>query len=575
MKYAVDYRASSEITGPLTEPGVDDVEVRFRPVASRAEQRRLRALVTLSVVSGVVFLAWLIRPDHVPFAQSGTAMAIARAGFVGVVLVEFVRLAQAGSLWLYSLAARDPVPMAPVPGKRVAVLTTIVPSKEPLALVARTLAAMKRLRYDGQVDVWLLDEGNDPEVRRTCARMGVRHFSRKGRPEYNQATGVYRKGTKAGNHNAWRAEHEDQYDYVAQMDPDHVPFPNFLMRTLGYFRDPNVAFVVAPQVYGNQDDGFVARAAASQAYLFHGVIQRGANRLQAPLLIGTNHVYRPSAWRAVGGYQDSIIEDHLTSLQVHTHRNPATGEPWKGVYTPDIVAVGDGPTSWTDYFNQQKRWAYGVWQIVLEHSGLLGALSFKQRLSYSMLEFFYPSLAFLWLAGSGLTMMYLAFGVTTISLVWDTWLLLWGVSFGSQLALFLWLRRFNLAPHERRQSPLNGLVLSLFTGPVYVAAAVAGLFHRPLAYVVTAKGNLQSRDTLRTFRFHLLWSALAATALLTSAVFGHAYLSLRLWATVLLVAASLPPIMHLISHIGRRRYLGTQELRVLYQDDTPSSREVA
>ena len=36
------------------------------------------------------------------------------------------------------------------------------------------------------------------------------------------------------------------------MDPDHVPQPYFLTRTIGYFRDPDVAFVVAPQVYGNQ-----------------------------------------------------------------------------------------------------------------------------------------------------------------------------------------------------------------------------------------------------------------------------------------------------------------------------------
>jgi cellulose synthase/poly-beta-1,6-N-acetylglucosamine synthase-like glycosyltransferase len=35
------------------------------------------------------------------------------------------------------------------------------------------------------------------------------------------------------------------------MDPDHVPRKNFLMRTLGYFKDQDVAFVVAPQVYGN------------------------------------------------------------------------------------------------------------------------------------------------------------------------------------------------------------------------------------------------------------------------------------------------------------------------------------
>jgi hypothetical protein len=100
------------------------------------------------------------------------------------------------------------------------------------------------------------------------------------------------------NHNAWRSAHEGRYDVVAQMDPDHVPYPNFLERTLGYFADPDTAFVVAPQVYANLAESFVARGAAEPAYLFHGVIQRGGNGRGAPLLIGTNHLYQPRSSRS-------------------------------------------------------------------------------------------------------------------------------------------------------------------------------------------------------------------------------------------------------------------------------------
>ena len=215
--------------------------------------------------------------------------------------------------------------MRPDPGLRVAVLTTIVPAREPLELVMMTLRAMKRIRHDGELDVWLLDEGNDPEVRRRCAEIGVRHFSRREHPEWNQASGPFRAKTKHGNHNAWRMLHELDYDVVAQMDPDHVPYPNFLERTLGYFADPDTAFVVAPQVYGNMSESFVARGAAELAYIFHGIIQRGGNGHGAPLLIGTNHLYRPAALRQIGGYQDCIIEDHLTALVTYGAVNAATG----------------------------------------------------------------------------------------------------------------------------------------------------------------------------------------------------------------------------------------------------------
>lgn len=67
--------------------------------------------------------------------------------------------------------------------------------------------------------------------------------------------------------------HGDDYDFFASVDTDHVPLPDFLERMLGYLRDPDVAFVVGPQVYGNYT-GLVTKAAESQQFLFHALIQR-------------------------------------------------------------------------------------------------------------------------------------------------------------------------------------------------------------------------------------------------------------------------------------------------------------
>lgn len=92
-----------------------------------------------------------------------------------------------------------------------------------------------------------------------------------------------------------------------------MPLENFAERLLGYFRDPDVAFVVGPQVYGN-DGGFVSRAAESQQYLFHSVLQRAANSHDAAMLVGTNNAVRIAALQAIGGLQDSITEDAATSI---------------------------------------------------------------------------------------------------------------------------------------------------------------------------------------------------------------------------------------------------------------------
>ena len=72
-------------------------------------------------------------------------------------------------------------------------------------MLRRTLASMMVADYPH--DTWLLDEGDHPDVRVLCRQLGVRHFSRSGIVEYNQASGRFLARTKAGNHNSWYAQY--------------------------------------------------------------------------------------------------------------------------------------------------------------------------------------------------------------------------------------------------------------------------------------------------------------------------------------------------------------------------------
>jgi len=558
------YAGSSEIAGPLDfspEPWVE-----FRRVATPSQRLTLTLLASLNALTGLVFIGWLLMPAHVPgpgvLGLGGWQLAVARFSFCVVVAVELIRLVQNFAVWVFAAKAADPIPKAPQAGLRVAMLTTIVPAKEPLHVVERTLRAMLAVRYRGRVDVWILDEGNDPRVKEMARRLGVLHFSRKGIPAFNRPSGQFRAKTKSGNHNAWRYQFERYYDVVAQMDPDHAPLPCFLKRTLGYFRDRDVAFVVAPQVYGNMYENWVAHGASVQQYLFSGVVERGGNGLGAPLLIGTNHLYRPSAWQEIGGYQDAMVEDHMTGMRVQGTVNPATGNNWLGVYTPDVLAIGEGPASWTDYFNQQKRWAYGIWEILLRPKLKAGIrLQRHQRLLYGLVQFYYPSVGATTLLGTLATSIYLLLGITAIRMSGGQWLALWSASMISWLILWLWLRRFNLAAHERREIGWHGMVLALFAGPVYVAAGAMALLRRPLAYAVTAKGSLRARDSFKTFRLHVLWATAALALLAASFRFHHDYAALRAWALLAVIAGLGPPAIALTGRLrpaepGERRASG-------------------
>ncbi|MEV6344331.1 glycosyltransferase family 2 protein [Actinoplanes sp. NPDC051851] len=547
MPGALYGRTATEITGPLRPAGD---RVRYRAAYSRREDGALRALGLTHVLLAVGLTVYLLLPGNLPNLNP-----LSVAGLAVMVVMQVIVALRTCVLTFFAARARDPIPMAPPPGLRVAVLTTIVPGKEPVELVMATLRAMKRIRHDGALDVWLLDEGDDPLVRRRCEKLGVRHFSRKGVAAWNQPDGPYKARTKHGNHNAWRAAHEGEYDVVAQMDPDHVPYPNFLERTLGYFGDPDTAFVVAPQVYANLTESFVARGAAELAYLFHGVIQRGGNGRGAPLLIGTNHLYRPAAFRQIDGYQDSIIEDHLTSMVIFGAVNPATGHGWRGVYTPDVLAVGEGPATYTDFFSQQKRWAYGIWEILRGHSpSVLRVLPrWSQRLSFAALQTHYPTTAISWLSGIVLTGLYLVGGVSVSRLPALIWAGLFAANLLAGLAFIQFTRRFNLVDHERRSLGLAGMALELATAPVYLAAAAAQLAGRPLAYVVTPKGSAATGDTWRTFRPHLAWAAVSTLMIVAGLALGHTYPSLYLWS-LLTIVTCLAPVAHVAMNTRTRAH---------------------
>ncbi len=411
-------------------------------------------------------------------------------------------------------------------------------------MVRRTLMAALRIDYDGQLDVWLLDEGDDPAVKAMCAELGVWHFSRKGRPEYNQSKGPCRAKTKHGNYNSWLLEHGSDYSVLMSVDPDHVPLPNYAERILGYFRDPNVAYVVGPQCYANCDN-FITKAAESQQFPFHSVIQRAANRYGVAMLVGTNNAIRIAALEAVGGWSDSVTEDMATGMKLHTQRNPATGNRWRSVYTPDVLAVGEGPSTWSDYFSQQLRWSRGTFDLLLgEFWRRASRLSPGRIMHYSLLAAFYPSMAIGWVLGAVNAVLYLVFGAKGINVPPAAWLALYVDATTFQMWLYVRHRRYNVSPYETEGSMgLHGMVMSVLASPMYASSLIAAVLRRPAKFVVTAKGTSSSQDTVVTFRRHLQWAVILAGALVAAGMLGYATPASCLWPGVSLLACLLPVLI--------------------------------
>jgi cellulose synthase (UDP-forming) len=546
------YEGLSELTGPLTDGKV----VKYTKTLTARDQVTLWIHLLVNFAIGLGFLAFLGFVTWMGVNKFGhhsrytETIQISLASLMG--LIEGLRMLQSFTLGFFTVMARDPIPMQPLKGKKLGMETTWVPGKEPWPMILEALLAAKEVIVPPgcSLDVWVLAEGFDAQAVADCERFGIKYFNRhdpRYMGRYTTKRGRYMMKTKFGNQNAFLSEHGASYDFFFQADPDHLPTTDALMRNLGYFVDPDVGFVVLPQVYGrNMTENWMAHASGVLAYIFHGVIQRGLNGLGAPLMIGTNHMIRIEAWRQIGGYAAYLVEDHASCIKLYQKRNPETGNRWKGVYSPDICADGAGPATFTDFYNQQMRWAYGIWQIIFRLSPRdLWKLTPRQALAFAMLQQFYPSVAISYLASFALTGLYVFSGVG-LHMPMVPWAVLWASSVGSSLYFFIWLRRFNLAPHERKDLGFDGMCLMLMTTTIFVKAAITACLGRKLTYVVTAKGDLAAKDRMSAFNTHAFWFAVAA-ALFTLPFFGIGsnYWAMHMWMAIAIVFCAFPVGAHL------------------------------
>jgi hypothetical protein len=269
--------------------------------------------------------------------------------FAALTLLLLGNLAIGQFRWFQLPSMARPVPIAARPGWSVGVATTFVPDVEPLAMLEESVAALVALDYPH--DTWVLDEGDDKRVKALCERLGARHFSRRARPHYQAADGPFRARSKHGNYNAWLYEVGfERYDIVVAFDPDHVADRSFLANILGYFDDPEVGYVQAPQVYSNTGSSFIARGAAEEGAPFYACVQPASYAAGHPIIVGCHNTHRVVALKQVGGFAPHDADDILLTLLYRRRR-------WKGVYVPRPLARGLAPVDWGTYLRQQTRWA--------------------------------------------------------------------------------------------------------------------------------------------------------------------------------------------------------------------------
>jgi cellulose synthase/poly-beta-1,6-N-acetylglucosamine synthase-like glycosyltransferase len=221
-------------------------------------------------------------------------------------------------------------------------------------VVDRLLDAVCKLEYPREkLDIQLLDDSTDETVE--VARALVERYAALGNPIYylhreNRAgfkAGALEEGLKTA-----------KGEFVAIFDADFVPPPDFLLRCIHHFTDPQIGMVQTRWTHINRTYSLLTEV---EAILLDGhFVLEHSGRARSGVFFnfnGTAGIWRRAAIDEAGGWQhDTLTED--TDL---SYRAQLKG--WKFLYLQDVECPAELPVEMTAFKTQQARWAKGLIQV--------------------------------------------------------------------------------------------------------------------------------------------------------------------------------------------------------------------
>ncbi len=377
---------------------------------------------------------------------------------------------------------------------------------EPVQVVEETVVAVTLLDYPAK-QIYLNCDHQSQEQADLMEGIARRH-------NINFIHRVPNTGYKAGGINEFLfrlGRDLPAADMLCIFDADSIPMPTFLRELVALFEDDSrLAFVQAPQHYGNTTASPVAEIAGLQQTVFGEYISEGKQQCDAMFYCGTNVVFRVDALLDIGGLIiDSVTEDFATSIKLH-----ARG--WRSQYCNKSYVTGMGPTTLHAYWTQQGRWALGnIESFFASFRDILFIRGFTlaQRWEY-------------FISGS-----YFLIGCNTlITVLWPAAFLLLGVrplvisplfyllAFVPQVIVSNWFFFFTMGHRgfePRKLFLAQCLVIATF--PVYAAAAMAATLHQKRAFAVTPKGAGQTLPWTAQ-RWQILTFAVLMAAVIIGAI---------------------------------------------------------
>jgi biofilm PGA synthesis N-glycosyltransferase PgaC len=230
---------------------------------------------------------------------------------------------------------------------RVAVL---VASKDGASTIGATVASAV-----GQADVFVVSDGSRDRTGAVARAAGAHVI------ELTENVGK----PAAIHHALTTLRLAERYDAIAILDDDTTIAPNFIRKAVERFRE-GVAIVVGRTMtrWPHENRWNVWLGSRAYAYWrYQATLRRGQSALGVMNCIsGSNSVFRSSVLAQIAIEQTPYIVDD-TYWTLETHRRKLG----RIVYAPDAHAWVCDPLTLRDWYRQNLRWIWGMYQGIAGH----------------------------------------------------------------------------------------------------------------------------------------------------------------------------------------------------------------
>ncbi len=334
--------------------------------------RRAGRIAFALIVQGVAALAVLLStlplihylslPDWSMLAMLAPALLLLAAILIAQSF-EFAELFWPGSLRRVA-AAR------PLPAGHAAPLVSIhlACCNEPPDMLIDSIESLLALDWPALEIIVVDNNTTDPACWQPVAAYAAERATRDGArlrffhlPEW--------PGYKAGALNFALARTDPAAQWIGVVDADYRVDPAWLKSVAGYFADPPVGIIQAPQAHRDWQGSGFRRMMNWEYEGFFRIGMHHRHERDAIVQHGTMTLIRAAALRAANGWDEGcIVEDTELGLRL-------LERGYRAVYVDRVLGAGLVPADFAAWCRQRRRWAQGAMQILRRHAGMLAGRS--------------------------------------------------------------------------------------------------------------------------------------------------------------------------------------------------------